>query len=76
MLIGQNARLLAFPHVHKLKPEWLGWLHNPQNQCLGLSPVDALDFILGKFSESSEVYSAGLLFFRGHNASCNHPDLV
>ena len=60
----------------KLKPEWLGWLHNPQNQCLGLSPVDALDIILGKFSESSEVYGAGLLFFRGQNASCNQPDLA
>lgn len=60
----------------KLKPEWLGWLHNLRNQCLGLSPVDALDSILGKFSESSEVYSASLLFFLGHNASCNQPDLA
>lgn len=60
----------------KLKPEWLGWLHNLQNRCLGLSPVDALDFILGEFSESSEVCSAGLLFSLGRSASFIQPDLA
>lgn len=60
----------------KLKPEWLGWLHNPQNQCLGLSPADTIDLILGKFLEASGVYSAGLLFFLGHNASRRQPDLA
>lgn len=49
MLTGQRVRLLAFPHVYKLKPEWFGWLRNPQNKCLVLFPPDALDFILGKF---------------------------
>lgn len=55
----------------KLKSEWLGWLHNLPNQCLGFSPADTLDSVLGKLLVSSEVYSTVLLFFLGQNAPCS-----
>lgn len=54
-----------------MKAEWLGWLHSPQNPCLGLSPVDALGFLPGKLSESS----AGSLCPLGRGP-CDQPDLA
>lgn len=54
-----------------MKAEWLGWLHSPQNPCLGLSPVDALGFLPGKLSESS----AGSLSPLGRGP-CDQPDLA
>lgn len=58
-------------HFHFMKAEWLGWLHNPQNPWLGLSPVDALGFLPGRFSESS----AGSLSPLGRGP-CDQPDLA
>lgn len=65
-VVGESARLLAFPLYGSRMAS-----QNPQSPCLGLFPVDASGFLLGKFSESS----AGSLSPLGHGP-CDQPDLA